>query len=308
MIEVRGLKKRFGQVKALDGISFKISKGEIVGLLGPNAAGKTTTLNILAGVLPPSAGQVLIDGQDLEENPLELKQKIGFLPENNPLYEDMNVYEYLEFIANSRKIVNFKGRIKEVVEICKLQDVISRNISELSKGYRQRVGFAASIIHNPKILILDEPTSGLDPNQAQEVRNLISEFKKDKTIILSTHILSEVEEIADYVVIIHKGKIVAEGNIAELNKMVLKNNIIRIAGRFNKDLENYLPNIVSGIYQISLVSETSEGIKEYEIETEKDLDIREDLYNLSVKEGWKLIELHKTSASLQDVFRELTRE
>ena len=309
MIKIKNITKTFGKIIALNNISLEIKDNQILGLLGPNGAGKTTLMRIINGFLRQDSGEVFIDGVDTNKDEMiEIKKSIGYLPENNPLYEDMNVYEYLEFISNSRKVENFRKRIKEVIKICKLQDVVARNISELSKGFRQRVGFAAAIIHNPKILILDEPTSGLDPNQAQEVRNLISEFKKDKTIILSTHILSEVEEVADYVVIIHKGKIVAEGNIADLNKMVLKNNIIRIAGRFNKDLESFIPTVIRGIYQISLVSESSDGIKEYEIETEKDLDIREDLYSLSVREGWTLVELHKTSASLQDVFRELTRE
>ncbi|MFN3550364.1 MAG: ABC transporter ATP-binding protein [Endomicrobiia bacterium] len=309
MIKIQNITKTFGSITALKNVCFNINDNEILGLLGPNGAGKTTLMRIITGFLLPDNGEIFIDNisPKTEKDFLKIKQLIGYLPENNPLYEDLNVFEYLNFIAESRNVVEPKKRIKEIIEICNLNEVIFRNISELSKGYRQRVGFACAIIHNPKILILDEPTAGLDPNQAHEVRQLIKEFKKDKTIILSTHILSEVEEVADKVVIINKGNIVAEGDITELHKMILKKNVIHFAGKFNKDLEKYLPLCVEGIYQIKLISEDISGIKEYEIETEQDLDIRENLFDLSVKEGWKIVELHKIYVSLQDIFRELTK-
>ena len=213
MIEVRGLKKRFGQVKALDGLSFKIGRGEIVGLLGPNAAGKTTTLNILAGVLPPSGGQVLIDGQDLEENPLGLKQKIGFLPENNPLYEEMLVEEYLRFWAEVKGLdkAGQKQALDFVIKNCDLKSVLGRPISELSKGFRQRIGLSQAILIKPEILLLDEPTEGLDPNQRREISGLIKALGKNRTVIISSHVLSELEKIVDRMIIINKGKLVAEG-------------------------------------------------------------------------------------------------
>ncbi len=309
MIKIQNITKTFGGITALKNVYFEIKNNEILGLLGPNGAGKTTLMRIITGFLLPDYGEIFIDNLSAktEKDFLKIKNIIGYLPENNPLYEDLNVFEYLNFIAESRNVINTKKRIKEIIEMCKLNDVICRDISELSKGYRQRVGFACAIIHNPKILILDEPTAGLDPNQAHEVRQLIKEFKKDKTIILSTHILSEVEEVADRVVIINKGNIVAEGDITELHKMILKKNVIRFAGKFNKDLEEYLPLLINGIYQMKLISEESSGIREYEIETDYDLDIRETLFDLSVKEGWKIVELHKSSVSLQDIFRELTK-
>lgn len=304
MIQIQNITKTFGKIIALNNVSFNIGDNQILGLLGPNGAGKTTLMRIITGYLKQDSGKILIDGKEVTVENIETKQTIGYLPENNPLYEDMNVYEYLSFIAETRHVDN--GRIKEIIEICQLKDVVTRNISELSKGYRQRVGFAAAIMHNPKILILDEPTAGLDPNQAHEVRQLIQEFKKDKTIVLSTHILSEVEEVADRVVIINKGQIIAQGNIKELHDLVLKSNVIHFAGRFDRDLTKYLPETIEGIYNVTLVSE-SDGITEYKIETERDIDIREQLFDLAVKNNWRIVELHRVTLPLADIFRELTR-
>jgi len=303
MIQIKNITKTFGKIIALNNVSFDIADNQILALLGPNGAGKTTLMRIITGYLLQDSGTVDIDGEIVSPEKLYTKQIIGYLPENNPLYEDMSVYEYLTFISEVRGVPIQK--VKQVVELCRLKDVVSRNIAELSKGYRQRVGFAAAIIHDPKILILDEPTAGLDPNQAAEVRELIKEYKKDKTIILSTHILPEVEEVADRVVIIHKGTIVAQGSIQDLHKLVLKHNVIHFAGKFNKDLVEYLPKVISGIYNIKIVVQ-EDDITEYEIETEADIDIRKDLFNLAVKENWQIVELHRSSVSLQDVFRELT--
>ncbi|MCS7150939.1 MAG: ATP-binding cassette domain-containing protein [Endomicrobia bacterium] len=305
MIRIQNITKTFGNITALNNVSFDIPDNQILGLLGPNGAGKTTLMRIITGYLNQDSGKVLIDDKEVTPDNIESKQIIGYLPENNPLYDDMNVYEYLKFIAETRGVNN--ERIKEVVEVCHLKDVVLRNLSELSKGYRQRVGFAAAIIHNPKILILDEPTAGLDPNQAHEARQLIKEFKKDKIVVISTHILSEVEEIADRVVIINKGQIVAEGNIDELHNLVLKRNVVRFGGKFDRDLIKYLPAVLGGIYRITLVSEEN-GIQEYEIETETDTDIREQLFDLALKENWRVVELHRISVSLQDIFRELTKD
>ncbi|MCX7941339.1 MAG: ATP-binding cassette domain-containing protein [Endomicrobia bacterium] len=305
MIRIQNITKTFGNITALNNVSFDIPDNQILGLLGPNGAGKTTLMRIITGYLNQDSGKVLIDDKEVTPDNIESKQIIGYLPENNPLYDDMNVYEYLKFIAETRGVNN--ERIKEVVEVCHLKDVVLRNLSELSKGYRQRVGFAAAIIHNPKILILDEPTAGLDPNQAHEARQLIKEFKKDKIVVISTHILSEVEEIADRVVIINKGQIVAEGNIDELHNLVLKRNVVRFGGKFDRDLIKYLPTVLGGIYRITLVSEEN-GIQEYEIETETDTDVREQLFDLALKENWRVVELHRISVSLQDIFRELTKD
>jgi ABC-2 type transport system ATP-binding protein len=303
MIQIKNITKTFGKIVALNNVSFDIKDNQILALLGPNGAGKSTLMRIITGYLLQDNGTVIIDDEPVSPEKIRTKEIIGYLPENNPLYEDMTVYEYLSFISEIRNVPT--QSIKDVVELCRLKDVISRNISELSKGYRQRVGFAAAILHNPKILILDEPTAGLDPNQAAEVRELIKEYKKDKTIILSTHILSEVEEVADYVVIIHKGTIVAQGNIEDLYKLVFKHNVIHFSGKFDRDLTKYLPMVIQGIYNVKVVSEENE-ITEYEIETEGDIDIRKDLFKLAVKENWEVVELHRVFVSLQDVFRELT--
>lgn len=305
MISIQNITKTFGSVVALNNVSFEIKENEILGLLGPNGAGKTTMMRIITGYLSPDSGKIEINNEEVSVENLNTKRIIGYLPENNPLYEDMTVYEYLNFVAEARMLADKNSRVREVVEVCKLKEVFSRNISELSKGYRQRVGFAAAILHDPQILILDEPTAGLDPNQAHEVRQLIKEFKKNKTIILSTHILSEVEEVADRVVIINKGQIIAQGNIDDLHSLVLKRNVIKVAGKFNKDLAEYIPTKINDVYEVKLISENGD-IREYEIETEKDVDIREDIFDLAVKENWKLIELHRVSVSLQDIFRELT--
>lgn len=307
MIRIESLTKTFDDVVAVNNISFDIKDNEILGLLGPNGAGKTTTMRVITTFMSPTKGKIFIDGKDIFENTQQIKSSIGYLPENNPLYEDMSVYEYLRFVAESRNVENVNTRIKEIIGICKIQDVLVKNISELSKGYRQRVGFASAIIHNPKILILDEPTAGLDPNQAHEVRQLIKEFKKDKTVILSTHILSEVEEVADRVIIIHKGSIVAQGNIDELHSLVFKKNVVRFGGRFNRDLIDYLPSVISGIYSVKLISEY-DMFREYEIETGSEIDIREQLFKLAVSENWTITELHRVSVSLENIFHELTKE
>ncbi|MCK5416090.1 ATP-binding cassette domain-containing protein [Candidatus Parcubacteria bacterium] len=218
MIEIKNLSKKFGDTKVLDDISFSVKKGEILGFLGPNGAGKSTTMKIITDFWAPTSGSVEVDGIVVRENSIETRKKIGYLPETVPLYEDMLVIEYLKFVAEVRGISkkNIKNRIKEVVESCKLREVLRKPIDELSKGYRQRVGIAQAIMHEPDILILDEPTTGLDPKQIIEIRNLIKEIGKEKTVIFSTHILSEVSATCDRVVIINKGKIVSEGTPAEI--------------------------------------------------------------------------------------------
>jgi ABC-2 type transport system ATP-binding protein len=301
MIEVRGLKKRFGQVKALDGVSFKISKGEIVGLLGPNAAGKTTTLNILAGVLPPSAGRVLIDNQDLEENPLELKQKIGFLPENNPLYEEMLVEEYLRFWAEVKGLdkVGQKQALDFVIKNCDLKSVLGRPISELSKGFRQRVGLSQAILTKPEILLLDEPTEGLDPNQRREISGLIKALGKNRTVIISSHVLSELEKIVDRMIIINKGKLVAEGTVEELKRMGEGGNLIEaeIRGR----------GVATVLKKIPGVLRVEEVKKDYFlIETQPGKDVREEIFRTAVSHHFTLLTLVSRGKALEEVFAQLT--
>jgi len=218
MIRIENLTKDYDTVRAVDNINFKVQDGEILGFLGPNGAGKTTTLRVMTSYLSPTKGNVYVDGLNIIDDSEEIRKQIGYLAEHNPLYDEMNVCDFLEFIANTRKINknDIKVRIKEVVELCGLKEVIHRPINEISKGFRQRVGLAQAIIHDPKILILDEPTTGLDPNQIVEIRELIKALGKKKTVIISSHILQEIQATADRTVIINKGQIVADGTIDEL--------------------------------------------------------------------------------------------
>lgn len=218
MIEVRNLVKHYGDVKAVDDISFTVKNGEILGFLGPNGAGKTTTLKVITGYLSPTAGNVFVDGMNVLDDSMEIRKMIGYLPEMNPLYHDMQVYDFLEFVARVREIDKnqFRTRLNEVIDLCGLKGVVHKNINELSKGYCQRVGLAQAIIHDPEILILDEPTSGLDPNQIVEIRGLIKNLGKEKTVIISSHILQEMQATADRMIIINKGRIVADGTVEEL--------------------------------------------------------------------------------------------
>jgi len=306
MIKVENITKFYGNVCALDNISFEIQKGEIIGFLGPNGAGKTTTMRIITCYLSPTKGTVKIGNYDIIENPIEVKKCIGYLPENNPLYDDMGVIEYLEFIADLRNLERSikKEQIKKVVNICGLKGVVSKNIGELSKGYRQRLGFAQAIISDPEILILDEPTSGLDPNQAREVRNLIKELKKQKTVILSTHILSEVQATCDRVLIINKGKIIASGTTDELQSLVAGKEKIYFEIRSNKDVSQNLAQI-KNIENIVLIKK-EDSILGYEIESK--IDIREQLFEIAVENKWIVRDLHQEKISLEDVFRKLTQE
>jgi len=246
MLKIENVTKYYGKdILALDNISFEIQRGEIVGFLGPNGAGKTTTMRILTGYLASTSGTASIAGHDINKDSIEVKKRIGYLPENNPVYEDMGVIEYLEFIAEIRQLPESQkhGRIKHVISVCGLKDVLLKNIGELSRGYKQRLGFAQAILHDPDVLVLDEPTSGLDPNQAREVRSLIRELKKEKTVILSTHILSEVQSVCDRVLIIHKGKIIASGTANELQSLVQSKEKVYFEARTNKDLTALLRSI-----------------------------------------------------------------
>src|SRR6516225_5155971 len=217
-IEVRGLTKMYGEQKAVDSISFRVDKGEIVGFLGPNGAGKSTTMKVITGYLQQDSGEALVCGINVQEKPLETKKRIGYLPEANPLYFDMYVREYLDFIAGLHKVAGKKKRIEEVIGLVGLTPESKKKIGQLSKGYKQRVGLAASLIHEPEVLILDEPTSGLDPNQILEIREVIKNLGKNKTVLFSSHILQEVEAICERVIIIHKGKLVADNKLSKLRE------------------------------------------------------------------------------------------
>ena len=304
MIEVKDLTKYYDHLLAVEKLSFEIKRGEIVGFLGPNGAGKTTTLRMVTGYLPPTSGKCTVAGWDIDEHPIEAKRRIGYLPETNPLYEEMEVTDYLRFVASLREIESTSKRMREVVDICGLQGVIGRPIGELSRGYKQRVGLAQAIIHNPDILIMDEPTEGLDPNQVVEVRGLIKELGKEKTVIVSTHILSEVEATCDRVLIINKGKIVADGSRGELQQMTKGKEVLSLVAKGPKEAILEAIRSYEGVEKVEVKSE-EEGVIGYEIEGWKDL--REEIFNLAVNRRWTILELHRKIASLEDIFRELTR-
>ncbi len=306
MISVNGLSKHYGDVVAVNNISFSIRKGEITGLLGPNGAGKTTTLRMLTCYLKPTAGTVTVGDYLAEENPMEVRNIIGYLPESAPIYGDMIVYDYLRYIADIRGINN-PGRIKEIADICGIDDVMHKSVSELSKGYNQRVGLAHAMISDPEILILDEPTSGLDPNQIVEIRNLIKKIGKEKTVILSTHILSEVEATCDRVIIIDRGNIVADGRTSELTSSSGKavNITLKVDGVDYDTLSAELK-------KIGWINSVSKGAPEENLTTAVVVssasgDARPEIFRLVKEKGWVLYEMIRESRTLENVFRELTK-
>ena len=309
MIEIKNLTKKFGSNVVLDNISFSVKKGEVLGFLGPNGAGKTTTMKIITAFWSPTAGRVEVDGLDVTKNSLEVRKKIGYLPETVPLYDEMKVNEYLKFVAAIRGLPKEQARerIKEVVQLCGLAKVIRQPIEELSKGYRQRLGLAQAIIHQPEILILDEPTTGLDPNQIVEIRDLIKKIGQEKTVIFSTHILSEVSATCNRVIIINNGKIVGEGSPEKLVAKTLAREIIylKIKGPKEEILAKLkqLENVVG----IEAEDEESDEVNGYEIEPKAGVDLRESLFMAITSSGWSILEFSKKTASLEEVFRELTK-
>ncbi|MBN1901484.1 ATP-binding cassette domain-containing protein [Candidatus Sumerlaeota bacterium] len=308
MITVKNLSKRFGETVAVNNVSFEVSKGEILGFLGPNGAGKTTTMKIITCYLPPDKGSVQIGDLNIQDHSLEIRKKIGYLPENTPLYMDMGVVDYILFIAELRQIPKSKRiqKMREMVEICSLEREIKKNIGELSKGYRQRVGLAQTLIHDPEILILDEPTSGLDPNQIIEIRELIKKISREKTIIISTHILPEVTATCNRAIIIHNGKLVADGTTEELADKSRGRTVYYVKLKGPRDqVQSRLQELIS-VESARLVSGANGDVSRFEIIAQKGKDPCEDIYNLSVKNGWIMTELSQERASLENVFRELT--
>ncbi|MEW6012534.1 MAG: ATP-binding cassette domain-containing protein [Elusimicrobiales bacterium] len=299
MIITENITKSYGNFKALKGISFKVPSNSITVLLGPNGAGKTTTLRILAGYLYADDGKVEYFGKKYDEN-FEFKKLIGYIPENNPVYEDLEVTEYLEFVAKSYSLG--KKEVKIAVERCALKEVLGKKIGNLSKGYKQRVSLAKAILHNPPILLLDEPTTGLDPNQAYQTRELIKELKKDKTILISTHILSEAEAICDNILIINKGEICASGEKESLIKQYSKNSYVL---RFDGDIENKFIEM-EGIKEITAKKENGET--EFIIEFENDKDMRKDIINFAYEKKLPLIEFYKNKVTLDEIFSKITKE
>jgi len=308
MIRVKNLTKKYGELKAVDDVTFDVHTGDILGFLGPNGAGKTTTVRIITCFLLPTAGWVEVDGLNVFEHSLEVRKKIGYLPENAPLYSEMNVLDYLHFIMGVRGILKdrWSQRTKEMIDICGLGPVVNRNIGELSKGFRQRVGLAQAMVHDPEVLILDEPTSGLDPNQIAEIRSLIKELGKEKTVILCTHILPEVEATCRRVLIINEGKIVADGSPAELQASFQgKEQIyIELKAPF-EDVESKLANL-ENVEKVKEILTNGDDLKKFTIECARGVDLREGLFRLAVDNNWVLLEMRKEQASLEDVFRQLT--
>ena len=306
MVEIQNLVKNYGTKNAVDDISFTIKEGEIVGFLGPNGAGKSTTMNIITGYLSATSGTVTVGGKDIFKEPLEVKRQIGFLPEQPPLYIDMTVYEYLSFVYDLKGCTfNKKEHLSEIMEKVKIHDVKNRLIKNLSKGYKQRVGIAGAIIGNPKFIIFDEPTVGLDPVQIIEIRNLIRSLGKKHTVILSTHILPEVQAICDRVIIINNGKLIANEKTSQLNNIVgqsakLK---IKVAGP-NREVLNMLKGL-QGIMSVK-----SDGIKEgdtysYIIDANPSIDVRKIIFNALASHSWPMMGMENLEAELEDIFIKL---
>src|SRR3954447_24990159 len=312
MIKVEGLTKRYARNVAVDNISFEVEKGQIVGFLGPNGAGKTTTMRVLTCFLPPTSGTANVAGFDVQEHPLEVKKRIGYLPETPPVYTDMEVSEYLNYVGQLKGISgrDIKRRRDEVVERCALGDVRGKLIGKLSKGYRQRVGIAQAIIHNPDVLILDEPTSGLDPKQIIEIRALLKALSGDHTIILSTHILSEVEQSCERVIIISQGKLVAQDSVSNLTNRLRGAEAVSLevesadgrpdAGEVQGRLEQF-----SGVSRV-MMKDARDGRLTFEIESLQGRHIRAELARSVVNSGWNLNELRAVGLSLEDIFLQLT--
>lgn len=310
MIRIDNLTKNYGNSCAVDGISFEIKRGEILGLLGPNGAGKTTTMRMLTCYLQPTSGDITVKDFSIHNDPVEIKKLIGYLPESAPLYPDMLVYDYLKFVADVRDLEKEKtdSRIKELAGMCGINEVMHKPISELSKGYKQRVGLAHAMMGDPEILVLDEPTSGLDPNQIVEIREIIIKIGKEKTVILSTHILSEAEATCDRIVIINKGKLVADGSTDELKKEAGSGYVVHVT--LQHENFNDIKLLFHGIPDVSEVTLTGSenGTIEFQLECSGKSDVRPDIYNIIRENGWPLLEFHRETRTLENIFRELTKE
>jgi ABC-2 type transport system ATP-binding protein len=312
MIEIRNLRKFYGEFEALKGISFSIKKGEIVGFLGPNGAGKTTCMKIVTGYMAATDGQVVIDGLDTDESSVAARAKIGYLPENAPLYPDMNVYEYLGYVAEVRGIpsARVEVRIAAISRTCGLTEVLHRDVGELSKGFRQRLALAQAMIHDPEILILDEPTNGLDPNQIVEIRNLIKEVGKQRTVILSSHNLPEVVQTCDRVIIVHRGAIVADGTPADLEKRGQSNPRVVVKLRRPEGSNGVSQRLaaLAGVKAVVPMLEPAKDLLAFELEVEPGADVREAVFKTCAEAGWGLVELRRDVLDLEALFGRLTRE
>jgi ABC-2 type transport system ATP-binding protein len=303
---VQHLTKVYGSQKAVNNISFSVGKGEIVGFLGPNGAGKSTTMKIATSYLPPTSGEILVEGLAVTSRPIEVKRIIGYLPEHNPLYLDLFVHEYLGFAG---KLYGLKGRllkqrVAEMIELCGLTREQNKKIEALSKGYRQRVGLAQALIHDPQVLILDEPTSGLDPNQLLEIRRLIRDISTNKTVIFSTHIMQEVQALCDRVVVINKGEIVADDRLANL--MAKKAGAPGILIEFETEIEMAALKALPGIVSVAKLDRSQAGVYQYKVQPEEGTDVRGEIFRFAAEKKLSLIGLKQEEGSLENIFRDLT--
>ncbi len=297
---VKGLTKKFDQQLAVDHLSFEAHKGQILGFLGPNGAGKTTTMKMICCYMEPTSGSAEVEGYDIAKSPLMVRKQIGYLPEHNPLYEEMYVKEFLQFVASIHKIENKNERINDIIEMTGLGKEQNKIIGALSKGYRQRIGLAQAIIHDPKVLILDEPTSGLDMNQLADIRNLIRDLGKEKTVIFSSHIMQEVQALCDRVVIINNGLLVADESIEKLRNKMAANQIIHVEFE-QKNISSLLFSQIRGVTDITLAND------KYIFTADSKSDIRKDIFETAVKNGLVILEMRHDKANVEDVFRKLTK-
>jgi ABC-2 type transport system ATP-binding protein len=308
VIDVQNVTKSYGAFEAVKDVSFTVEQGEILGFLGPNGAGKTTMMKMITCYMPPTGGTITVDGLDVINESMAVRKKIGYLPESTPLYEEMGVRDYLNFVADVRKVTGADRTraMDRVISVTGLSKVIHKDIHELSKGYRQRVGFAQAIIHDPEILVLDEPTTGLDPNQIIEIRNLIRELGESKTVIFSTHIMQEVQATSDRVLIIDQGKIAAQGTAEELKASIAGQMHLDMVLR-NADKSKFI-EVINGIEQIHLedIKLQKSGDLEAALKVDAGTDLREQLFDLAVSNNWKILESSPSSFTLEDVFRKLT--
>ena len=307
MIEVKNITKKYGNVVAVDNISFKINEGEIIGLLGPNGAGKSTTMNMITGYIEPTEGEIIVEGYDISKKSKKAKSQIGYMPEGVPLYSDLTVKEFVTYMAELKKVDKKvrKEKVEKIIEQTGLKDVEKKLTRNLSRGYKQRVSMAGALVGEPKILILDEPTVGLDPKQITEIRALIKELGKTHTIILSSHILSEVSQICNKVIIINKGKIIAIDTPENLEKKVSKNNSTYVTV---EDTENKMDTIkekIAEIKEVKLIKENEDGTKQYVLESDENVDLRKIIFTQFAKENITIFEMKQADTTLEDAFMRL---
>ena len=307
MIEVKNITKKYGSFTAVDNISFKIEEGEIIGLLGPNGAGKSTTMNMITGYIEPTEGEIKVEGYDISKKPKKAKAQIGYMPEGVPLYSDLTVKEFVTYMAELKKVdrKTRKEKVEKIIEQTGLKDVEKKLTRNLSRGYKQRVSMAGALVGEPKILILDEPTVGLDPKQITEIRALIKELGKTHTIILSSHILSEVSQICNKVIIINKGKIVAIDTPENLEKKVSNNNTTYVTVEDTENKIETMKEKIPEIKDIKLIKENEDGTKQYVLESDKDVDLRKIVFNDFAKENITIFEMKKADTTLEDAFMKL---